>query len=188
MEFPGHRPAAGQKSVISKSLRFNSCNIDFRHLFCFFCDLQKVRLRRSGLTHEVKVQFLWYGARAGRDRSGAYLFLPENNGAQVRVRPGCISLSLSQPLVHSECVSSLHQLYSHTDPPVVRVSSGPVFSDITSCFRHFTHRVRMYHLDGNDGFTPFMCLSRPAVLRSGAINWSESTLRTTLTWHSYYTS
>lgn len=86
--------------------------------------LQKVRLRRSGLTHEVKVQFLWYGARAGRDRSGAYLFLPENNGAQ---------------------------LYSHTDPPVVRVSSGPVFSDITSCFRHFTHRVRMYHLDGHAG-------------------------------------
>lgn len=44
---------------------------------------------------------------------------------------------------------ALLQLYSSSEPPLVRVSRGPVFSDITSCFRHFTHRVRLYHLEGN---------------------------------------
>ncbi|XP_070845355.1 alpha-mannosidase 2 [Chaetodon trifascialis] len=87
--------------------------------------LQKLRLQ-SGLVREVQVQFLWYGTRtrANRDRSGAYLFLPGEEGAQ---------------------------LYSSSEPPLVRVSRGPVFSDITSCFRHFTHRVRLFHLDGHAG-------------------------------------
>lgn len=87
--------------------------------------LQKLRLQ-SGLIREVQVQFLWYGTRTGgnRDKSGAYLFLPGEEGPQ---------------------------LYSSSDPPLVRVSRGPIFSDITSCFRHFTHRVRLYHLAGHAG-------------------------------------
>nr|XP_046230871.1 alpha-mannosidase 2 isoform X2 [Scatophagus argus] len=87
--------------------------------------LQKLRLQ-SGLVRQVQVQFLWYGTRtsANRDKSGAYLFLPGEEGAQ---------------------------LYSSSEPPVVRVSRGPVYSDITSCFQHFTHRVRLYHLDGHAG-------------------------------------
>ncbi|XP_078101456.1 alpha-mannosidase 2-like [Sander vitreus] len=87
--------------------------------------LQKLRLQ-SGLVRRLQVQFLWYGTRTGasRDKSGAYLFLPGEEGAQV---------------------------YSPPEPPLVRVSRGPVFSDITSCFRHFTHTVRLYHLDGHAG-------------------------------------
>ncbi|XP_045923805.1 alpha-mannosidase 2-like [Micropterus dolomieu] len=85
--------------------------------------LQKLRLQ-SGLVRQVQVQFLWYGTRANRDKSGAYLFLPGEEGAQP---------------------------YSSSEPPLVRVSRGPVFSDITSCFRHFTHRVRLYHVDGHAG-------------------------------------
>lgn len=85
--------------------------------------LQKLRLR-SGLVRQVQVQFLWYGTRTRADKSGAYLFLPGEEGAQ---------------------------LYSSSEPPLVRVSRGPVFSDITSCFPHFTHRVRLYHLDGHAG-------------------------------------
>ncbi|XP_070706732.1 alpha-mannosidase 2 [Pempheris klunzingeri] len=87
--------------------------------------LQRLRLQ-SGLVRQVQVQFLWYGTRAGanRDKSGAYLFLPGEDGAQ---------------------------LYSSSESPLVRVSRGPVFSDITSCFRHFTHRVRLYHLEGHAG-------------------------------------
>ncbi|XP_041815521.1 alpha-mannosidase 2 [Chelmon rostratus] len=87
--------------------------------------LQKLRLQ-SGLVRQIQVQFLWYGTRTRRnqDKSGAYLFLPEDEGAQ---------------------------LYSSSEPPLVRVSRGPVFSEITSCFRHFTHRVRLYHLDGHAG-------------------------------------
>ncbi|XP_074473781.1 alpha-mannosidase 2 [Sebastes fasciatus] len=85
--------------------------------------LQKLRLQ-SGLVRQVQVQFLWYGTRKIRDKSGAYLFLPGEEGAQ---------------------------LYSSSEPPLVRVSRGPVFSDITSYFQHFTHRVRLYHLDGHAG-------------------------------------
>uniref|UniRef100_A0A3P9HFT2 Glycosyl hydrolase family 38 C-terminal domain-containing protein n=1 Tax=Oryzias latipes TaxID=8090 RepID=A0A3P9HFT2_ORYLA len=36
-------------------------------------------------------------------------------------------------------------------PPLVRVSRGPIFSDITSCFQHVTHTVRLFHLEGHSG-------------------------------------
>ncbi|KAK2887836.1 alpha-mannosidase 2 isoform X1 [Channa argus] len=87
--------------------------------------LQKLRLQ-SGLVRQVQVQFLWYGTRTGfnQDKSGAYLFLPGEEGAQP---------------------------YSFSEPPLVRVSRGPIFSDITSCFKHFTHTVRLYHLEGHAG-------------------------------------
>lgn len=85
--------------------------------------LQKLRLQ-SGLVRQIQVQFLWYGTTSKSDKSGAYLFLPGPEGAQV---------------------------YTSSEPPLVRVSRGPVFSDITSCFKHFTHRVRLYHLEGHAG-------------------------------------
>ncbi|XP_041825970.1 alpha-mannosidase 2 isoform X2 [Melanotaenia boesemani] len=87
--------------------------------------LQKLLLQ-TGLVQQVQIQFLWYGTRtrANQDKSGAYLFLPGEEG---------------------------EQLYSPSEPPLVRVSRGPVFSDITSCFQHFTHTVRLYHLDGHAG-------------------------------------
>lgn len=44
---------------------------------------------------------------------------------------------------------ALHQLYSQSEPPLIRVSRGPVFSDITTYFRHFTHTLRLYQLEGN---------------------------------------
>ncbi|XP_047228847.1 alpha-mannosidase 2 isoform X4 [Girardinichthys multiradiatus] len=85
--------------------------------------LQKLRLQ-SGLVRQVQVQFLWYGTRTSGDKSGAYLFLPGVEGPQA---------------------------YSSSEPPLVRVTRGPIFSDITSCFPHFTHTVRLYHLDGHAG-------------------------------------
>lgn len=86
--------------------------------------MQKLRLR-SGQVRQVQVQFLWYGTRSDRrDKSGAYLFLPGDEGAQP---------------------------YYWSEPPVVRVSVGPVFSDITSCFPHVTHTVRLFHIKGHEG-------------------------------------
>ncbi|XP_034047853.1 alpha-mannosidase 2 [Thalassophryne amazonica] len=87
--------------------------------------LQKLRLQ-SGLVRQVQVQFLWYGTRTewNKDKSGAYLFLPGKEGAQ---------------------------LYEPSKPPLIRVSRGPVFSDITSYFQHFTHTVRLFHVDGHAG-------------------------------------
>ncbi|CAJ1069855.1 Hypothetical predicted protein [Xyrichtys novacula] len=86
--------------------------------------LQKLCLLQSGLVHKVQVQFLWYGTTTKQDKSGAYLFLPGPEEAQ---------------------------LYSSSEPPLIRVTRGPVFSDITSRFKHFTHRVRLYHLEGHAG-------------------------------------
>ncbi|KAJ0015644.1 hypothetical protein NQD34_009264 [Periophthalmus magnuspinnatus] len=86
--------------------------------------MQKLRLP-SGQVRQVQVQFLWYGTRSDhRDKSGAYLFLPGDEG--------------SKP-------------YDWSQPPVVRVSVGPVFSDITSCFQHVTHTVRLFHIKGHEG-------------------------------------
>ncbi|XP_034096589.1 alpha-mannosidase 2-like isoform X1 [Gymnodraco acuticeps] len=87
--------------------------------------MQKLRLR-AGSERRVQVHFLWYGTRTGanRDKSGAYLFLPGEEGAQM---------------------------YSFSEPPLVRVSRGPLYSDITSCLRHVTHTVRLYHLEGHAG-------------------------------------
>ncbi|XP_024154787.1 alpha-mannosidase 2 isoform X3 [Oryzias melastigma] len=84
--------------------------------------LQMLRLS-SGLVRRVQVKFLWYGTTTNRDKSGAYLFLPGQGGAQPYT----------------------------SEPPLVRVSKGPIFSDITSCFKHVTHRVRLYHLEGHSG-------------------------------------
>lgn len=87
--------------------------------------LQRLRLP-SGLLRQLQVQFLWYGTRTrtNQEKSGAYLFLPGEEGPQ---------------------------LYSSSEPPLVRVSRGPIFSDITSCFHHFTHTVRLFHLEGHAG-------------------------------------
>ncbi|XP_072309495.1 alpha-mannosidase 2 [Eucyclogobius newberryi] len=86
--------------------------------------MQKLRLP-SGQVQQVQVQFLWYGTRSDRrDKSGAYLFLPGDEGAKP---------------------------YDWLESPVVRVSVGPVFSDITSCFRHVTHTVRLFHIKGHEG-------------------------------------
>lgn len=84
--------------------------------FCFFCDLQKVRLRQSGLTREVKVQFLWYGTKAGREKSGAYLFLPEKDGAQVSVLPGYLILSLSFWVILNVSHPTTSSIHTETPP------------------------------------------------------------------------
>uniref|UniRef100_A0A3B3TQS3 Glycosyl hydrolase family 38 C-terminal domain-containing protein n=1 Tax=Poecilia latipinna TaxID=48699 RepID=A0A3B3TQS3_9TELE len=90
-----------------------------RTMFVFILE-QKLQLQ-SGRVRQVQVRFLWYGTRTSGDRSGAYLFLPGGEGPQA---------------------------YSSSGPPLIRVTRGPIFSDITSCFPHFTHTVRLYHLDG----------------------------------------
>ncbi|XP_021499305.1 alpha-mannosidase 2 isoform X1 [Meriones unguiculatus] len=85
--------------------------------------LEKVKMKEDNKYHEIKVQFLWYGTTNKRDRSGAYLFLPDGQG---------------QPYV------SLRQ-------PSVRVTRGRIYSEITSFFDHVTHKVRLYNTQGIEG-------------------------------------
>ncbi|XP_067587501.1 alpha-mannosidase 2 [Pseudorca crassidens] len=77
----------------------------------------------DGKSHEVKVQFSWYGTTSKKDKSGAYLFLPDGE---------------AKP-------------YVYTTPPFVIVQHGRFFSDVTCFFEHVTHRVRLYNIHGIEG-------------------------------------
>lgn len=82
--------------------------------------MEKVRMKEDGKHHEMKVQFLWYGTTSRRDKSGAYLFLPDGQG----------------------------QPYVSLRPPFVRVTHGRIYSEVTSFFEHVTHTVRLYNVQG----------------------------------------
>uniref|UniRef100_A0A4W2F6N6 Alpha-mannosidase n=1 Tax=Bos indicus x Bos taurus TaxID=30522 RepID=A0A4W2F6N6_BOBOX len=77
----------------------------------------------DGKSLEVKVQFSWYGTTSKKDKSGAYLFLPDGE---------------AKP-------------YVYTTPPFVRVQRGRFYSDVTCFFEHVTHRVRLYNIHGVEG-------------------------------------
>ncbi|XP_051046840.1 alpha-mannosidase 2 [Phodopus roborovskii] len=85
--------------------------------------MEKVRMKEDGKQQEIKVQFLWYGTTNKRDKSGAYLFLPDGQG----------------------------QPYVSLRPPFVRVTRGRVYSDVTCFFEHVTHKVRLYNIQGIEG-------------------------------------
>lgn len=103
------------EEITRKSVWLDSYSVDFHCLIflSLYFHFQKVRLPQSGLTHDVKVQFLWYGTRAGREKSGAYLFLPEEGGARVRVPPDYIHMSLSDSESLSMCLIPPPALFTH---------------------------------------------------------------------------
>ncbi|XP_077318426.1 alpha-mannosidase 2 [Lithobates pipiens] len=87
--------------------------------------LEKMKIKESGKTHDMKVAFNWYGTTSNRDKSGAYLFLPDGD---------------AKPYV--------------SDPPIIRVTHGSVFSEIVCFFNHITHTVRLYNVQGFEGQSP----------------------------------
>ncbi|XP_061856078.1 alpha-mannosidase 2x isoform X2 [Colius striatus] len=82
-------------------------------------------IRRAGEEREQRVssEFLVYGTRTSKDKSGAYLFLPDGE---------------AKP-------------YAPKDPPVVRVTEGPLFSEVASYYQHVQTVVRLYKVPGVDG-------------------------------------
>lgn len=86
--------------------------------------LEKMKIKESGKTHDVKVAFNWYGTTNNRDKSGAYLFLPDGD---------------AKPYVF--------------DPPVIRVTHGSVFSEVVCFFNHITHTVRLYNVQGEQCYS-----------------------------------
>ncbi|KAM4809146.1 alpha-mannosidase 2 [Rhinophrynus dorsalis] len=88
--------------------------------------LKKMKRKEDGKMHQVKVDFTWYGTTNNRDKSGAYLFIPDGE---------------AKPYVIS-------------DPPVVRVSHGSIFSEVVCFFKHLTHTVRLYNVQGLEGQSP----------------------------------
>lgn len=79
-------------------------------------DLKKVK---------VQMQFMVYGTRPSKDKSGAYLFLPDG-----KAKP-----------------------YNPKESPVVRVVEGPLFSEVVVHYQHFEQTVRINNVPGVDGLS-----------------------------------
>lgn len=84
-------------------------------------------LRRADEEQEQRVdmEFLVYGTRASKDKSGAYLFLPDGE---------------AQPYVPKEA-------------PVLRVTEGPFVSEVAAYYEHFHQVTRLYNLPGVEGLS-----------------------------------
>ncbi|XP_057692504.1 alpha-mannosidase 2x isoform X2 [Corythoichthys intestinalis] len=76
---------------------------------------------------EIKVQmhFMMYGTRTSKDKSGAYLFLPDGKATP----------------------------YEHKEPPEVRVVEGPLFSEVVAYYQHFQQAIRIHNVPGVDGLS-----------------------------------
>ncbi|KAL8203549.1 UNVERIFIED_CONTAM: Alpha-mannosidase 2 [Gekko kuhli] len=85
--------------------------------------LEKINTKEDNKNHRIKIEFVWYGTTSNRDKSGAYLFLPDGE---------------AKPYVFS-------------DPPAIRVTHGKIFSEVTTFFHHLTHTVRLYKVQGLEG-------------------------------------
>ncbi|KAL7988869.1 hypothetical protein Chor_007788 [Crotalus horridus] len=85
--------------------------------------VEKVNTKEDNKNYRVKLDFAWYGTTSNRDKSGAYLFLPDGEG-----KP-----------------------YIFSDPPIIRVTHGIIFSEVTTFFSHVTHTVRLYKVHGLEG-------------------------------------
>ncbi|XP_037658231.1 alpha-mannosidase 2 isoform X2 [Choloepus didactylus] len=79
--------------------------------------------KEDGKQHKVKVEFSWYGTTNKKDKSGAYLFLPDGE---------------AKP-------------YVYTALTFVRVTRGRIYSEVTCFLEHVTHRVRLYNVQGIEG-------------------------------------
>uniref|UniRef100_A0A4W5QI22 Alpha-mannosidase n=1 Tax=Hucho hucho TaxID=62062 RepID=A0A4W5QI22_9TELE len=97
----------------------------------------RLKLNENGSEHQIKVEFAWYGTTSNRDKSGAYLFLPDGEA----------------------------KMYSPARPPVIRVTKGSVFSEITTTFDHVTHTLRLYNVQGKDGNCVCVCFNHEIAMR-----------------------
>ncbi|KAF5927300.1 hypothetical protein HPG69_017777 [Diceros bicornis minor] len=87
--------------------------------------LKSIRRVDEEQEQRVDVEFLIYGTRTSKDKSGAYLFLPDGE---------------AQP-------------YVPKDPPVLRVTEGPFFSEVVAYYEHVHQMVRLYNLPGVEGLS-----------------------------------
>ncbi|XP_022272654.1 alpha-mannosidase 2x isoform X3 [Canis lupus familiaris] len=87
--------------------------------------LKSIRRVDEEQERRVDMEFLIYGTRASKDKSGAYLFLPDRE---------------AQP-------------YIPKDPPVLRVTEGPFFSEVVAYYEHIRQVVRLYNLPGVEGLS-----------------------------------
>ncbi|KAK7474038.1 hypothetical protein BaRGS_00034701, partial [Batillaria attramentaria] len=84
--------------------------------------LKSVKVLATGKVHAANIQFVMYGVRNTKEKSGAYLFLPDGRGT---------------PIVESN--------------PLIRIMRGPIVSEVQVFFQHVHHIVRLINSPGVDG-------------------------------------
>ncbi|XP_051976058.1 alpha-mannosidase 2x isoform X2 [Xyrauchen texanus] len=87
--------------------------------------LESIRRKDDPQEVRVQIQILTYGTRPSKDKSGAYLFLPDGN---------------AKP-------------YSQREAPIVRVVEGPLFAEVVTHYQHFQQTVRIHNVPGVDGLS-----------------------------------
>uniref|UniRef100_A0A7N8XP04 mannosyl-oligosaccharide 1,3-1,6-alpha-mannosidase n=1 Tax=Mastacembelus armatus TaxID=205130 RepID=A0A7N8XP04_9TELE len=93
--------------------------------YYFFFNLQSIKRKDDPQEVKVQMQFIVYGTRPSKDKSGAYLFLPDG-----KAKP-----------------------YNQKEPPVVRVVEGPLFSEVVAHYQHFQQTIRVHNVPGVDGLS-----------------------------------
>uniref|UniRef100_A0A8C6MJ64 Alpha-mannosidase n=1 Tax=Nothobranchius furzeri TaxID=105023 RepID=A0A8C6MJ64_NOTFU len=93
--------------------------------FLLLFHLQSIKRKDDNLEVKVHMQFMVYGTRPSKDKSGAYLFLPDG-----KAKP-----------------------YNQKEPPVVRVAEGPLFSEVVAQHQHFQQTVRIHNVPGVEGLS-----------------------------------
>ncbi|KAF1387016.1 hypothetical protein PFLUV_G00100890 [Perca fluviatilis] len=87
--------------------------------------LESIKHKDDPQEVKVQIQFVVYGTRPSKDKSGAYLFLPDG-----KAKP-----------------------YNQKEPPVVRVVEGPLFSEVVAHYQHFQQTIRIHNVPGVDGLS-----------------------------------
>ncbi|XP_030621730.1 alpha-mannosidase 2x isoform X2 [Chanos chanos] len=87
--------------------------------------LESIRRKDDPQEVRVQIQFLIYGTRSSKDKSGAYLFLPDGN---------------AKP-------------YTQRELPIVRVVEGPLFAEVVAHYQHFQQTIRIHNVPGVDGLS-----------------------------------
>lgn len=109
--------------------------------------LQSIRRAGEEQEQQVSSEFLIYGTRSSKDKSGAYLFLPDGE-AKVQEPAGSCACGPTAALPAAAQHSPPPQPYAPKDPPVVRVTEGPLFSEVASYYQHVQIVVRLYNVPG----------------------------------------
>ncbi|XP_054024882.1 alpha-mannosidase 2x [Dryobates pubescens] len=126
-DVPVHKPTAVPLQVLPDAA--DDFCLENQHLRACFSGhsglLQSIRQAGEEREQRVNSQFFVYGTRTSKDKSGAYLFLPDGE---------------AKP-------------YNPKDPPVVRVTEGPLFSEVASYYQHVQAVVRLYNVPGVEGLS-----------------------------------
>ncbi|KAG8145321.1 hypothetical protein E2320_013651 [Naja naja] len=182
-DFAGHKHEAVPVQVLSTAT--DDFCLENQHMRACFSgpsgSLKSVHHVGDKQEQQLSSQFLIYGTRTTKDKSGAYLFLPD--GEAKHEKSNCIANPSGQPIFNLQTASvppSLlmgRQPYTPKDPPVVRVTEGPFFSEAAIYYQHIQEVVRLYNVPGVDGLSlEISCLVdiRDHVNRELALRFSSS--------------